>query len=516
MTVLIVGAGPTGLTAALVLAANGVPVRIIDARPEPSPASRALGLQARSMEMLAGLGVAERVEQVATRLSGASIMKGNRPLVDMAWRPPESPFPHTYVVPQAGLEAILRGRLEEDGISVERGTTLADLATEEHSVVATMDDGRTITADWLIGADGARSRVRDSSDIGLPRHMTGEVYHLADALIDLPEGLGRHLDRVGSAQDPSDSAGSGMWLGPHGPLMLMALPGDRRLWRVFVDMTDTAAGGDLPELTAPLLDRLLAERGPRGARTEALLWTSVFRTRVGLADRYRAGRVFLAGDAAHVFPPFGGQGMNLGIQDAVNLCWRLAGVVNGAPQALLDGYEQERRQIAAATIKEVETRRRMYALRNPVARGLRDLVLRVGAASQAAERRASLQNSQLGNNYRHVIRSRSKRRPGPQPGDRAPDGQILDSRLHELIGPDHVILLILDPEQDVDRISRQPGVITVIATGQELRRRYGLRDGERDLLLIRPDGHIQSRDLDPETAGDEVRALIGQRLPTTG
>lgn len=497
------------MTAALVLAANGVDSRIIDKRPEPQHTSRALGLQARSMEVLAGLGVSEQVERVAYRLFGASIMSGDRPIAEMDWVPPESRYPYTYVVPQAGLEAILRGRLDEFGVRIDRGAEAVDVTSSGSGVTATLDDGRTIEADWAVGADGARSRVREAAGIAFPQRSTGEVYYLADAILDLPARLRAQVE--GPAED-GERSGSAMWLGPHGPFMLMRLPGDERLWRVFVDMSDTAADGDLPPLTTRALETLIAERGPRGTRVDALQWTSVFHTRLGLADAYRSGRVFLAGDAAHVFPPFGGQGMNLGIQDAVNVAWRLAGVANGAPATLLDGYESERRPIAAATIRDVEARRRLYALRNSLARGARDLLFRAGASSRGAKRKASLQNSQLATSYRDVIPG-GDGGPLPRAGDRAPDGRLGETTVHDLLAPDHVTLLCFDPSAHETTIEREPGLTTVTIAGQDslLRRAYGLAKGRSDVVLVRPDGHVQRRGSDLEGARREIPALVGRR-----
>lgn len=480
MTVLICGAGPTGLVSALVLAANGIDCRIIDKRSTSSTSSRALGLQARSMEVLSGLGIAEKVERVSYRLANATIMRRDSPLVRMAWVPPDSRYPYTYVLPQTGLEEILAARLSDFGIRIERGVELTAASTDDSQAVAMLADGRELRVDWLLGTDGARSRVRESAGIGFSQRVTGETYYLADATIDL--GL-----------DIGDSA---MWLGRNGPLMLMRLPGDRNSWRIFVDVTDTARGSRLPELTLEKLVSLLAARGPRNARVESLEWSSIFRTRLGLADRYRADRVLIAGDAAHVFPPFGGQGMNLGIQDAVNLSWRLAAVTHGAPATLLDGFERERRPVAQLTIRDVEARRRMYALRNPVGRGVRDLLLRATGGNTRAARRASLQNSQLLTSYRNVIPG-GDRGPRPRPGDRAPDGPFMGGALHEHLAPDHWTLLMFEPLAAQAVVETESGLHTVrippnADCGLKLRRKYGIGDAP-EYVLVRPDGHIASR-----------------------
>ena len=470
-TALVVGGGPTGMVAALVLATNGVPCRILERRTGPSRTSRALGLQARSMELLEQFGIAAQVEQVAYRLSGASMMRGDRELVRLPWIPPASRFPYTYVLPQAGLEDLLRRRLAELGIAVETGAELSSLTQDSAGVQARLTDGRTVSTSWLIGADGARSRVRDELGIDFPGDDTGETYYLADAVLDLTIPIG-------------DSA---MWLGPEGPVMLMRLPGEEGLWRIFADVTDTARTGTLPELTGEVLTNLLRERGPSDVRISRIDWTSTFHSRLRLAEAYRRGRAFLAGDAAHVFPPFGGQGMNLGIQDAVNLGWRLAAVIRGADDELLEGYEAERRPVATATIADVDARRRTYALRHPLARRLRDLALRLGGRSRAAAARGSLANSQLATSYR------TRRRPlarGPQVGDRAPDARYAGGRLHEQFGVDHATMLLFE-DASGGKVSRAHLRTLPVDERTDpdgtVRAAYRRRTG---YVLIRPDGYI--------------------------
>lgn len=492
-TVLVAGAGPTGLVAALVLTANGVPCRIIDRRSGPSRSSRALGLQSRSMELLDQFGIADQVELVAYRLSGASMMRGDRELVRLPWIPPSSRFPYTYVLPQAGLEDLLRQRLAELGVAVETGAELTSVTQDGTGVQVRLSDGRTLTGPWLIGADGARSQVRAELGIDFPGDDTGETYYLADVVLDPGVPVG-------------DSA---MWLGPQGPLMLMRLPGQERWWRVFADVTDTARTGALPELTEDVLIGLFRERGPAAARIERIDWTSIFRSRLRLAATYRSGRAFLAGDAAHVFPPFGGQGMNLGIQDAVNLGWRISAVTRGGSAALLAEYEAERRPVAVATIKDVDARRRMYALRHPVARRLRDLVLQLGGRSRNAAARGSLANSQLATTYRT---RRSLLARGPQVGDRAPDAPHAGGRLHQQFGVDHVTVLMFASSEGLDRSGDRVRTVTVdnhTDPGGELRKAYGRSTG---YVVVRPDGYIAASGADPASAAAAAAALLGPAL----
>ncbi|WP_063041871.1 FAD-dependent monooxygenase [Nocardia grenadensis] len=485
MSVLVVGAGPTGMVTGLVLAANGIRCRVLERRTGPSDGSRALGLQARSMELLAGLGLADEIERVAYRLSGASIMRGDAELSRLVWVPPRSPYPYTYVLPQPGLESILREALRAAGVEIEYGADVQYLDHDDERVGVRLDDGRLLECEWLVGADGARSTVREALGISFTGGATGETYYLGDI-------------RLESKMSFQDSA---MWLGPAGPLMLMRLPGGDRLWRVFADMSDQARRAELREPGITELQCLVDERGTGGTRITEVEWTSIFRTRVCLADEYRRNRVFLAGDAAHVFPPFGGQGMNLGIQDAVDLAWRLAQVESGASPDLLDDYETERRPVAVSTIRDVERRRRMYALRNPVVRSLRDAALRLGAGFPGAARQASLQNSQL--TVRYGDRSRWPFTPRPAIGDRAPDAVLADGTVHDRLAVTHFTLLHFRSGNRIEESGELPEaagaterVIVVPIDDEtdprsEARKRYSMRGG--GFVLVRPDGHVAYR-----------------------
>lgn len=473
------------MVTALVLAANGVPCRVLERRARPSGGSRALGLQARSMELLAGLGLTDEIERVAYRLSGASIMRGDAELSRLAWVPPQSPYPYTYVLPQPGLESILRKGLHAAGVEIEYGADVQEVDHHDECVGVRLGDGRVLESEWLVGADGARSVVREALGISFTGGATGETYYLGDVVVE-------------SEMSFQDSA---MWLGPDGPLMLMRLPGGDGLWRVFADMSHRSPGAELREPGITELQRLVDERGTCGIQITEVEWTSIFRTRVCLADEYRHGRVFLAGDAAHIFPPFGGQGMNLGIQDAVNLAWRLAQVESGASPDLLDDYETERRPVAAATIRDVESRRRMYALRNPLARSLRDVVLRFGAGFPGAARQASLQNSQLAVRYGGGSRRPFMRRPAL--GDRAPDAVLVDGTVHDRLAVTHFTLLHFHsgnrahgPGEPAAAAGATERMVVVPIDDEtdpagEARDRYSMR-GE-GFVLVRPDGHVAYR-----------------------
>lgn len=487
MEVLIVGAGPTGLTCALVLAANGVTCRILERREEAPTTSRALGLQARSMELLDSLGVAEPILKVSHKLRGSSIMKGEREVARQGWIPPQSPFPYTYVFPQAELERVLRQRLEEMGVTVEWGTEVRTLEQLPDKIQVTLSDGRSLVTRWVVGADGARSRVRDEAGIAFDGKATGEAYYLADF----------------SPHKEIPIKDAAMWLGEEGPLMLMQLPGAEQLWRIFVDVSDQALKETLPEPTLDRLQSLLDTRafGKGSLRIDKLHWTSTFRTRVCLASAYRKGRIFIAGDAAHVFPPFGGQGMNTGIQDAFNLAWKLSYVLQGkSPESLLDTYEVERRPVGAATIQEVERRRKLFALRNPLLRTLRDTLLHLLTKSERSVRLASYANSQLGIAYKagSWLTAETGSLRGPKAGERAPDGMLSTARLHTSFAPTRFTLLIFSGSsaatQPLKGLPHEVYTVPVdSATDPEgvVRTSYTMSQG--GFVLVRPDGYIGFR-----------------------
>lgn len=480
--VLVVGAGPTGLVAALALAINGVPCRVIDRRTSPTGDSRALGCQPRSMEVLAALGVAQPILARSEPLTGSLVMRGPKPLVTIEWVPPDAPYPYTSVFRQPVLEEVLRERLAGLGVEVEWNAEFISLDDEG---VVTLSDDRHVTVSWIIGCDGAHSRVREAARIDFKGHSTGEAHYLADV----------------SFRPENPVPGPAMWLAPDGPLMLMRLPGKPSVWRMFIDVT--GEGGQLPEPKRESLQALMDRRalGPGRAIIEAVHWTSIYRTSIRLAQNFRQRRVFLAGDAAHVFPPYGGQGMNTGIQDAFNLGWKLARVVRGSSSsAILETYEAERRPVAVETIRQVDQRRRMYAIRSPLWRALRDQALKTLMRMAFVKRAGSYATSELGISYhgRSWLCVDDGRVPRPRAGDRAPDGPLGGRRLFDTLRPSQFTLLMFAGRNaPPPTLSRLPSEITLVNVDRVadpdglLSRRYNAERGA--LVLIRPDGYIGFR-----------------------
>jgi 2-polyprenyl-6-methoxyphenol hydroxylase-like FAD-dependent oxidoreductase len=326
--VLVVGAGPVGLTAGCQLARLGVRVRVVDRLAAPTTESRAVAVQARSMEMLAALGVLERLEARGRRIGAMEMLAGER--VRMRLDLADAPTPHPYLldVPQPDTEAVLAERAAELGVAVERGVELTALSQDADGVSLTLS-GERVRVGWVVGADGGHSTVRHLVGARLEGGFHGQHFAMAD--VDVATDLSPDTIR--------------MYSHPDGMGILFPLAGERA--RIMFQATPT--GGD------PTLEQIQAwadERMGGRVRVRNPRWLAWFEVHHAQVAQYRYGRVFLGGDAAHVHSPAGAQGMNTGIQDAANLAWKLALVVrHGADPALLDTYHAERHPVGAQVVK---------------------------------------------------------------------------------------------------------------------------------------------------------------------
>ncbi|MGC5018779.1 FAD-dependent oxidoreductase [Micromonospora sp. DT47] len=372
--VLVVGAGPTGLTVAAALAGRGVDVTVVDRQARPPVTSRAAVVHAHTLEVLDRIGVAAPLAERGLHSARFTVRDRDRVLLRVPFGGLPSRFPYALLVSQAVTEAVLADRLAAFGGRVLRPYAMTGLDRDGAGAVVRFADGAAVRARFVVGADGMRSTVRELAGIGfIGPAGAGESFLLADV-------------RVRSAL-PRDEVS--LFLARPGPLIWAPLPdGVVRL---------VAAVAEAPrDPGAALFQALLDERGParRPDRVTEVLWGSRFRIHHRVADTFRAGPVLLAGDAAHVHSPAGGQGMNLGICDAVALGDALAGVLAGGPDTLLDSYAAARRPLAEE-VAGFSDRLTRLATMPPAGQPLRDLLLRAVSAVPPMRRRLALNLSGL-------------------------------------------------------------------------------------------------------------------------
>ncbi|MBV2155377.1 FAD-dependent oxidoreductase [Kitasatospora sp. SUK 42] len=441
--VLIVGAGPTGLALALDLARHGVTALLVERGPALFPGSRGKGLQPRTLEVLDDLGVLDEVRAVAGPYPPNLFWRdgepqGERPMYDPTEPSEAEPYTETLMLPQWRTQQVLYARLRELGGEVAFGRELVGLAQDEDGVTAEFATGGPVRARYLVAADGGRSTVRRLLGIG----MTGETVDpdpmlVADVRLT---GLDRDHWHVFHAEQ--------------GLLAICPLAGTEEF-----QLVARCPEGATADLSLDGLRALVAERSHLGAdQLTGVRWASEFRPRAALADRFRSGRAFLAGDAAHVHSPAGGQGLNTSIQDAYNLGWKLAAVLSGrADAALLDTYEEERRANAAAML-DLSTRVHRGEVRR--GRATQQLDLGYRASSLAADTRPAPAGDAL------------------RAGDRAPDGRREGTRLFDAFRGPHWTLLTVGTGAELPALDVP--VVRIPSYGA-----YG--DG---VFLIRPDGYL--------------------------
>ena len=351
--VLIVGAGPTGLTLATALAARGVRARVIDRQGAGDNTSRAAVVHARTLEVLEPLGVSPTLVARGLQARRFTIRDRDRVLVPIAFDRLPTRYPYTLMVSQAVTEQVLLERFTQLGGAVMRPRTLVDLSHDAAGVSVTLDDGSRLRSRYVVGCDGMHSAVRERVGIPFSGGSYGESFVLADV----------HL----SGAVPSDEVT--LYFSPAGMMVVAPLPGG--VHRIVAPVDEA------PEHpSADYVQTLLDTRGPQRERAlvQGIVWGSRFRVHHRVADTYRAGRVVLAGDAAHVHSPAGGQGMNVGILDAMRLADALVRSLAG-DAAALDAYGAERRPVAQQVVAMADAMTRMATVR-PALRALRNLLLR--------------------------------------------------------------------------------------------------------------------------------------------
>ncbi|MEU6989771.1 FAD-dependent monooxygenase [Streptomyces sp. NPDC046465] len=447
--VLVVGAGPTGLALACDLARRGVRTLVAEQTPALFRGSRGKGLQPRTMEVLDDLGVV-----------GAVLAAGSPPPVGMVWRdgarqgehrmfdpqePTESaPYSELCLLPQWRTQEILLARLRELGGDVVFDAAVTELTQGPDEVVAHLSTGVAVRAAYAVAADGGRSTLRRALGIT----MAGETVDpnpILVADVRVPA-----LDRDNWHMFPA-ADDSGLYTA------ICPLPGTADF-----QLTAQFPAGTAPDLSLQGVRELVAARTHLGADdVTELRWASDFRPRAALADRFREGRVFLAGDAAHVHSPAGGQGLNTSVQDAYNLGWKLGAVLrHGAPEALLDTYEEERLPNAAHMLG-LSTRIHRGEARRGAA--TRQLGIGYRESSLAVETRAAVGEEEL------------------RAGDRAPDGPYGTGTLFDVFRGPHFTLLAVGTDGELPPLDEGSVHVHRVPAYEP----YG-----KGLFLVRPDGYV--------------------------
>ncbi|MCW1819896.1 oxygenase [Mycolicibacterium conceptionense] len=484
--VIVVGAGPTGLTLACSLRLHGVSVRVVDRAPGPATTSRANFLHARGSEVLGRIGALGTLPGESLRAMRITNYLGDRPVMTLEFGDPGmGTAAPPMVVSQAKVEAALRARLAELGVEPEWGRGLVGARQEGDAVVAELSDGERVRAKWLVGCDGPSSVARQQAGIGFPGVKLSERFLLADIHLDWT------LDRGGTTG----------WIHPDGVVGAMPMPdpsGRDDLWRLFV--YDPALS-QKPSDSA-ILERIKQVVPQRTGRTVTVgdpEWLSVFTVHRRLADTYRCGRILIAGDAAHVHAPFGGQGMLTGIGDAENLGFKLALVIrNLASDRLIDTYEAERRPLATEVLRGTSAVTRVNVASNPIGRFLRDRVATRLFGLAFIQRWTTYTASQLWVSYRKgPLGGRGRK---PRPGDRIADlpctrADGSTTRLHAELGGRWVLLLPDGAPDNLELLRRHLGEFVV-----------ALHHDSAEVLLVRPDAHLAWRGR-PDDEGQLYRWL---------
>jgi len=521
--VLVVGAGPTGLLAACELLRRGVRVRLIDRAPEPMRVPKALSLWPRALDILDDLGVGEGIRDSSHRIDAFTYYSAGRRIASFRF-PPELA---SRILPQPETERLLTERLHALGGKAERGVRLLCLDDVDYSGRIDVTDGVTAVLEhadggiertrvpFLIGADGAGSAVRGQIGSG----FRGATYETAFALVDARIDGELPTHEICYYQTPA------------GTLVIVPAPG--AVYR-FLSVVPGGQG----EASVPTMQRILDERGPAGIRIAEPVWQTVFRVHARHATDFQRGRVFIMGDAAHVHSPAGGQGMNNGLQDAHNLAWKLAAVINGdSPASLLDGYGRERAEATRRIVRDTDLQTRAWGVRGRARVLARDAAFRTldrsglmvrGYAPIMAGRRLAyppVRETQWPSGL-PVCRLRNR-----LPGGALPGGAVFPRRLalrYGVSGPDVDpsvwTVAVLPPPSTAAYWTAEVGRLCAGFPGTRVVR-IGPRDapevcgcGKPGYYLVRPDGHVSAHghahDLDRLDA--ELKLTFNGRIESDG
>jgi len=407
--VLIVGAGPVGLTMAAELARYGVSIRIVDKAAQRTDKSKAIVLWSRTLELLDRAGCTADFVAAGHKVDAANIIAGGQTIGHVDFTGVDSPYSYALMLPQSDTERLLKEHLGRLGVSSERQTEVLSFSQDGRSVTAVLRkaDGleEVVEADWLIGCDGAHSAVRH----GLGLSFLGDTLQTDWILADV---------HVSGYPLPIEEMAT-YW---HEDGVLLAIPMSATRFRLIADI-GLSKGGAPASPTLDPVQAIIDQRGPGGMVVSDPIWLSGFRINERKVSDYRTGRVFVAGDAAHVHSPAGGQGMNTGMQDAFNLAWKLALVCRGeAAEPLLDSYSAERSAVGDQVLKAAGRLTMVATMRNHTAQTVRNLFgrLLLGLAPVRKAMVDTMTEISVGYDHSPLNGPGSQHTDVPAPGKRLP------------------------------------------------------------------------------------------------
>jgi 2-polyprenyl-6-methoxyphenol hydroxylase-like FAD-dependent oxidoreductase len=410
--ILIVGAGPTGLMMACELARYHVPFRIVEQKLERTATSNAAGIQIRTLEIFSDIGIVDRFLEQGVECEGMQFSFDGKDIFNLSIDVADSIYKFILMLPQSDTEALLEAHLESMGFHVERNKTLNTLVEYEDYIDVIIGAER-LQCSWVIGCDGAHSTVREMAGISFPGDDLEDRFVVSDVHVTgiLHHNLVNAYANVGTV------------------LAIFPLGKDR--YRLAANLH-----GGHKELSEYDVKTLVNTRAGKNVNVVSASWISPFWIHSKLAEKMRSGRIFLAGDAAHIHSPVGGQGMNTGVQDAYNLAWKLAYVLHGkADISLLDSYELERRPVIQEIEKNSERATKLMISKSRILASLRNLAFKFINSQLWLKKKIVMQLTQLAMRYANSpIIDYSERAPksAPAVGERAPDVILSDGKhLHD-------------------------------------------------------------------------------------
>jgi 2-polyprenyl-6-methoxyphenol hydroxylase-like FAD-dependent oxidoreductase len=469
-SVLVAGAGPVGLTMAAELARYGVPVRIIDKAAQRTDKSKALVVWSRTLELIDRMGCTSSFLASGLKAFAANITAGDKQIAHITLNDVATPHPFALMIPQSETERLLEEHLNTYGVQVERSVELAGFTSTEDGVVSTLRhaDGREekLESSWLIGCDGAHSTVRHQLGMGFVGSTLPSNWILADA----------HLTGV-----PTPGEIDIIW---HSDGILAIFPISKDRYRVIADIGAIHGDAPPPDPTIEEVQAVLDRRGPGSIKISNPIWLAGFHINERKVADYRAGRVFLAGDAAHIHSPAGGQGMNTGMQDACNLAWKLALVCRGIciEEPLLYSYTVERSAVGEEVLKDAGRLTALALVKGEIKQSVRNHITSLvfglspvlkTMANTITEISIGYSDSPLNSRGDHIS-------GGPAAGERAP---IREEESPIGAGDTPRFALFAEPKDDEETklLARFPNLLEAA-----LRKPFH----EGGLWLVRPDGYI--------------------------